>query len=89
MDSYIANVYKHSHVVGVKNTYRRLMADILFAWLTNLRVPSNRGERRVQAKRLRRMATARRGEEREIREKRAWRAWQKARRLARPSEPPA
>ena len=62
---------------------RRLLADLLFASVTNSREPANRAERRVQAKRLCRMASARRGVERGIREKRAWRAWRKAQRLAR------
>jgi len=82
MEPLVDAIFDHGHAQG-KNRFRRLMAEHLFAWLTNLRVPSNRGERRVQAKRLRRMAITRRGEEREIREKRAWRAWRKARRLAR------
>jgi len=62
---------------------RRLLDYFLFAWLTNSRRPTNRGERRVKAKRLRRMTNARRGVEREIQEKRAFRAWRKANRLAR------
>jgi len=62
---------------------RRLLADLLFASVTNSREPANRAERRAQAKRAHRMASARRGEEREISEKRAWRAWRKAHRLAR------
>ena len=69
--------------VRTKERRRRLLADALFASVTNWLEPSNRSERRAQAKRLRRMASAHRGTEREVREKRAWRAWRKARRLAR------
>ena len=63
--------------------HRRLLDCFLFAWLTNSRTPTNRAECRAQVKRLRRIATVRRGVEREIQEKRAFRAWRKERRLAR------
>ena len=82
MDARIATIFGHDLPKG-KNRYRRLQAENLFAWLTNCLEPINRTERRAQAKRLRRMASASRGAEREIREKRVWRAWRKARRLAR------
>ena len=82
MDPLAKAIFDHGHVLG-KNRLRRLQADRLFAWLTNLREPTNRTERRMQAKRLRRMASARRWAEREIHDKRVWRAWRKARRIAR------
>ena len=67
----------------LKDRHRRLQADALLAALVTLSTPSNRAESRMKAKRVRRIASARRGVEREIAEKRAWRAWRKAPRLAR------
>ena len=81
MDARIVDVFPHNHT-QFKKCHRRLVADDLFAWLTETRKPANRTERRIQAKRIRRMASAHRGEERAIQEKRAWRAWRKERRLA-------
>jgi len=67
----------------IKNQYRRVMGEKLMTALINPPEPANRAERRAKAKCVRRLASARRGAEREIREKRAWRAWRKTRRLAR------
>jgi hypothetical protein len=61
----------------------RLKGDALFAALTNPPAPANRAERRERDKRLRRLVSARRTEEREVHAKRIHRAMRKTRRAAR------
>ena len=82
VDQVMAAITPHNTVVP-RRRMQRLADDSWYAPQVNLLNPTNRGERRVKARHLRRIANARRGVEREIQEKRAFRAWRKANRLAR------
>ena len=63
--------------------FRRLRLDAFMASLLNPPTPANRAGRRERDRRIRRLASFRRAEAREIELKRLFRAWRKDRRAER------